>query len=58
MKKQTAIKYENIISNNDRSNLYFWAEYDSLKGQWCIINSAHRRFYTVKELKRYMGGRL
>lgn len=58
MKKQTAIKYENIINNNDRSSHYFWADYDSLKGKWCIVNEAHRRFYTVKELKKYMGGRL
>ena len=58
MKKQTAIKYENIINNNGISSLYFWAEYDSVKGKWCIVSKAHRRFYTIKELKKYMGGRL
>ena len=58
MKKQTAIKYENIINNNDISSLYFWADYDSLKGKWCICNTAHRRFYTVNELKKYFNGQI
>lgn len=58
MKKATAIKYENIVNNSDTSDLYFWADYDNQKGKWYICNTAKRRFYTVKELKKYMGGRL
>lgn len=59
MKKQIAMKYENILNSNDGIGVYFWADYDNnrIKGTWYITNGCHR-FYTVNELKKYMGGRL
>ncbi len=56
MKKQTAIKYADLA--NEKSSLYYWADYDHEKGEWCVKNICKRHFYTVAELKKYLGGRL
>lgn len=55
MKKRTALRYENII--NDETDYYACSAYDNQKEKWYIC-AMKRHFYTVKELKKYMGGRL
>lgn len=55
MKKQTAIKYENIINNT--TDYYVGAAYDNQKEKWYIC-AMKRRFYTVNELKNYFNGKI
>lgn len=55
MKKQTAIRYADILTENEDQIFSYWADYDANKKTWYIYNSCKRRFYTVKELKRYLG---
>lgn len=52
MKKQTAIKYADTLTKKSAGT--FYADYDGDMKTWYVYN-VFRRFYTVKDLKTYVG---